>query len=259
MTVRLDKYLVGNGFSSRTRAARAVEQGRVLVNGKRAKVSLEVADSDKVEILPEEVSFVSEGGYKLYKALNDFSESVAGQAFADLGASTGGFTDCLLRAGVSRVYAVDVGESQLDDTLRADSRVTVMDKTNARYLSAQDFPQGIDGVTADLSFISLTYIFPVIANILPEGGKAFVLIKPQFECGGKGQDKHGIVKDKKIHEQIVSALCAEADRLGLAPLALTNAPLRERKNIEYVLFLKKGGCSAKLSELLKAVYEPTVD
>ena len=255
--MRLDKYLVGNGFASRTREARAVEQGRVLVNGKRAKVSQEISSSDTVQILPEPVSFVSEGGFKLYKAFKDFAENVNGLVFADLGASTGGFTDCLLRSGASRVYAVDVGESQLDGTLREDSRVIVMDRRNARYLTARDFPQQIDGVTADLSFISLTYIFPVIADILPEGGKAFVLVKPQFECGGKGQDKHGIVKEKKIHEQIIRSLCAEAEKQGLAPLRLTNAPLRERKNTEYVLCLQKGGRAADLCDLIKAVYEPT--
>lgn len=257
MIVRLDKYLAGKGFSSRTRAARAVERGLVLVNGKRAKVSLEISATDVVEILPEEVSFVSEGGFKLYKALLDFSEKVEGLVFADLGASTGGFTDCLLQAGAAHVYAVDVGESQLDESLVSDSRVSVMDRVNARYLTAADFPQRIDGVTADLSFISLTYIFPVIADILPEGGKAFVLVKPQFECGGKGQDKHGIVKDKRIHEEVIARLCAAAEELRLAPVKLTNAPLRERKNTEYVLCLQKGAEPSALPVLLQAVHRPT--
>lgn len=255
--MRLDKYLTGRGFSSRTRAARAVEKGLVLVNGKRAKASFEVSETDKVDILPEEISFVSEGGFKLYKALLDFSENIGELVFVDLGASTGGFTDCLLRAGAAHVYAVDVGESQLDASLATDTRVTVMDRVNARYLSARDFPQKIDGITADLSFISLTYIFPVIADILPEGGKAFVLVKPQFECGGRGQDKHGIVKDKKIHEEVILRLCAAAEQLRLAPVKLTNAPLRERKNTEYVLCLQKGGKAADLSSLLQAVYRPT--
>ena len=239
--MRLDKYLAGKGFSSRTRAARAVERGLVLVNGKRAKVSLEISATDVVEILPEEVSFVSEGGFKLYKALLDFSEKVEGLVFADL----------------AHVYAVDVGESQLDESLVSDSRVSVMDRVNARYLTAADFPQRIDGVTADLSFISLTYIFPVIADILPEGGKAFVLVKPQFECGGKGQDKHGIVKDKRIHEEVIARLCAAAEELRLAPVKLTNAPLRERKNTEYVLCLKKGAEPSALPVLLQAVHRPT--
>ena len=132
-----------------------------------------------------------------------------------------------------------------------------MDRVNARYLSARDFPQKIDGITADLSFISLTYIFPVIADILPEGGKAFVLVKPQFECGGRGQDKHGIVKDKKIHEEVILRLCAAAEQLRLAPVKLTHAPLRERKNTEYVLCLQKGGKAADPSSLLQAVYRPT--
>lgn len=254
--MRLDKYLAGHGFSSRTKAARALERGRVLVNGKAGKASQEVTEADQIEILQEQVSFVSEGGFKLYKALEDFSEEVKGCVCIDLGASTGGFTDCLLKSGVKCVYAVDVGESQLDVALAADPRVRVMDRRNARYLTKEDFPEQADVVTADLSFISLEYILPVIAGLLEEGGRAFVLIKPQFECCGKGQDKHGIVKDKKLHESIVNKICASAKALALAPQKLTNAPLRERKNTEYVLLLKKGAKSAERDALLRAVKNP---
>lgn len=254
--MRLDKYLVGHGFSSRTKAARALEKGRVLVNGKAARASQEVTDVDLIEILDEPIGFVSEGGFKLYKALQDFSESVQGLTCIDLGASTGGFTDCLLKNGAKCVYAVDVGESQLDASLVSDPRVHVMDRINARYLSKEDFPEQADVVTVDLSFISLEYILPVIADLLGKDGIAYVLIKPQFECGGKGQDKHGIVKDKKLHEAIVVKVCGLAERLGLAPQKLTNAPLRERKNTEYVVLLKKGGKTLGTADLLRAVRDP---
>lgn len=254
--MRLDKYLAGHGFASRTKAARALEKGRVLVNGKAGRASQEVSEADRIEILEESIGFVSEGGFKLYKALQDFSESVQRLTCIDLGASTGGFTDCLLKSGAQCVYAVDVGESQLDAALAADPRVCVMDRRNARYLTKKDFPTPADVVTADLSFISLDYILPVISDLLGKDGKAYVLIKPQFECGGKGQDKHGIVKDKKLHESIVVRVCETAEKLNLAPQKLTNAPLRERKNTEYVLLLKKGGKTADIADLLQTVRDP---
>ena len=237
--MRLDKYLAANGFSSRTKAARAIEKGLVTLNGRTAKASDEVAEGDRVEVRAEEVGFASEGGQKLYKALRAFGASVGGQVFADLGASTGGFTDCLLQNGAARVYAVDVGESQLAPHLARDTRVVVMDRTNARYLGAEQFPEPIDGVTVDVSFISLTLILPAVARILREGGHAFVLIKPQFECGGRGLNKHGILKDAAARRAIAEEIARFACSLGLRPLRLTNAPLRARKNVEYILYLQK--------------------
>ncbi len=252
--MRLDKYLVNNGFSSRTKAARALEEGRVFVNGKRGKASQEVSESDVIDIEQAAVSFVSEGGFKLKKALDDFSESVAGSVCIDIGASTGGFTDCLLQYGAACVCCVDVGESQLDASLSKDKRVRVMDRVNARYLTAEDFPESADVVTADVSFISLKLVLPAVAAVLKEDGRAFVLVKPQFECGGAGQDKHGIVKDAKIREKAVSDVCAAASALGLAPQKLTSAPVHPKKNIEYVLLLKKGGKAAEIRELLRSVF-----
>lgn len=236
---RLDVYLAAHGFSSRTKAARALAEGRVFLNGKEGKAADEVKEGDAVEVLPKERAFVSEGGKKLDKALRDFSADVRGQVFCDLGASTGGFTDCLLQAGAARVYAVDVGKSQLAPSLAADARVRVMDGVNARYLRAEDFPEPVDGVTADLSFISLRLVLPAVAAILRRGGSAFVLIKPQFECGGRGLDKHGIYKDAAGRRAIAEELCRFACGLGLRPRALTAAPVLPRKNIEYVLWLTK--------------------
>lgn len=250
--MRLDKYLAEHGFSSRAKAVHALERGLVTVNGRAAKASAEIKDGDIVEVKEEPVSFVSEGGFKLYKALVEFSEDITGKVFADLGASTGGFTDCLLRFGAARVYAADVGESQLDESLRADARVVVMDRVNARYLDSVSFPEKIDGVTADLSFISLKLILPAIEKILAEGGCAFVLVKPQFECEGKGQSKRGIVTDARIRSRVLQGICEFAAGLGLQPANVTTAPRRERKNIEYVLLLKKEKTAfVPISDLLK--------
>ena len=239
--MRLDKYLAENGFSSRTKAARALEMGRVYRNGKVAKASDEVHDGDRIVIEEDPIGFVSEGGKKLQKALTDFSESVRGKVCADIGASTGGFTDCLLQNGASHVYAIDVGESQLDSRLAQDSRVTIMDRVNARYLSKADLPRLMEIVTIDVSFISLTHILPGVASLLTEGGKIFALVKPQFEWAGKGLDKHGIVKDATVRRSVLERIAHFACSLGLCPLRATCAPLRPRKNVEYVLLLEKNG------------------
>ena len=251
--MRLDKYLADNLFPSRTKAARALQKGLVFINGKIGKPSDEVHEGDVVTLAGEERPFVSEGGYKLQKALDEFRVDLRGKTVVDLGASTGGFTDCLLRAGVSRVYAVDVGENQLDGSLLEDERVVVRDRCNARYLTAQDFPESIDIVTSDVSFISLTLVLPAVAAILREGGQAITLIKPQFEVGQRGLGKHGIVKDVAAREGAVCTVCAAAERLGLSLAALTNAPLRDRKNVEYLAHFVRGGPSQDVKCLIAAV------
>ena len=178
--MRLDKYLSERFFSSRTKAARAVSEGRVTVNGKIGKPSDEVKEGDDIRVA-EDHPYVSLGGKKLERALTMFGENVAGAVCADFGASTGGFTDCLLRAGAKRVFAIDVGESQLAAGLAADARVTVLDNTNVRYLRPEDLPERPDVVTIDVSFISLTYVLPAAASLLAGSGKIFSLIKPPFE------------------------------------------------------------------------------
>ena len=239
--MRLDKYLAEHGFESRTKAARAIAEGRVFINGKVAKASDEVDSSDAVIIRDTTVPFVSEGGAKLQKALDEFAVDVRGKVFADIGASTGGFTDCLLRAGAARVYAVDVGKSQLHPSLAADRRVIAMDGKNARYLCRADFPETIDGAVVDVSFISLKLVLPAVASVLGEGGVLFALIKPQFECGGRGLDKHGILKDENRREEVVREVCAFAVAQGLYLQGLTEAPRRVRKNVEYVALFS--GCA----------------
>ena len=182
------------------------------------------------------------------KWLTEFGEDVGGCVFADIGASTGGFTDCLLQSGAARVYAVDVGESQLDKSLTVDKRVVVMDNRNARYLCADDFPDILDGAVTDVSFISLSLVLPSVAGIVKRGGRVFALVKPQFECGQKALDKHGVVKQAKDREKAVFTVCEAALRCGLRPKKVTNAPIKPRKNIEYIVMFERtdaGGMTAE--------------
>lgn len=254
--MRLDKYLAEHGFASRTKAARALAKGLVTVNGKPGKASDEVSDSDDICVREEEIGFVSEGGYKLHRALSCFGDSAEGMVFADIGASTGGFTDCLLQAGARRVYAVDVGKSQLAPRLAADGRVVVMDGINARYLTREDFPEQIDGIVADVSFISLTLIIPAAAKILSDCKTAYLLIKPQFECGGVGLDKHGIVKDERVRLAAVQKICLCAKGEGFALCGIVNAPLQKGKNIEYILKLQKEAGGSSVEEIVREAALP---
>ncbi len=251
--MRLDKYLAQNLFASRTKAARAVAEGRVFINGRLGKASDEVSAGDDIVVQERPISFVSEGGYKLRKALNEFGADVSGLACVDLGASTGGFTDCLLQAGAAVVYAVDVGRGQLAPSLCGDPRVCVLDGINVRYLERDIIPgDRIDVVTADLSFISLKLILPVIARLLDEEGTAYVLVKPQFECGGIGLDKHGIFKDRHARLKIVEDIAETAAMLGLQPVDVAVAPLRKNKNVEYVIKFRRAA-PGKADEFRKRV------
>lgn len=250
--MRLDIYLAEQKFSSRTKAARAIADGLVYVNGRPGKASDEVAARDQIVVRERPFSFVSEGGYKLRKAFDDFGTNVRDCSCVDLGASTGGFTDCLLQAGAAEVFSVDVGQDQLDPAISGDERVHAMDGVNVRYLKREDLPmKKIDVVTADLSFISLKLIFPVIALLLDEGGFAYILIKPQFECGGAGLNKHGILKDRKSRLDIVTQLADEAAKNGLEPISVTEAPIRENKNIEYIVQFRRSEPASSATDRFK--------
>ena len=252
--MRLDRYLAEHGFSSRTKAARAVAEGRVFVNGKPGKAADEVAAGDEVTVRERPRSFVSEGGYKLQKAFDAFGTDARGCVCADLGASTGGFTDCLLQAGARAVYAVDVGKGQLDASLCGDPRVHVLDERNVRYLRREDIAaEKIDIVTADLSFISLKLILPVVAKLTDGGGCAYLLIKPQFECGGSGLNKHGLLKDASRRREIVSDVAEAAAELGLEPIAVTEAPLREKKNVEYIVLFRRTEGAAEVGQRFRGM------
>lgn len=249
--MRIDKYLADK-FGSRNKASTAVDKGLVTVNGKIVACSYEVKDNDVIEIKESEESFVSAGGYKLQKALKDFDFSVENKVFADVGASTGGFTDCLFKNGAKKVYCIDVGESQLDKSLN-DKNVVVIDGFNARNLNRNMFEEELDGVTVDVSFISLTYILGAVAEVLSEGKSVLALIKPQFECESKSVGKNGIVRGEKIHEKIIRKIYSFALSVGLSPQNLTNAPIIKGKNLEYVIHLKKGASTADIDKLIKTV------
>lgn len=244
--MRADKYF-SEKYGSRTKAAEAIEKGYVLVNGKAIKPKTEISESDEITFVQADEYFISNGGYKLSRALKHFSFDCKGKIFVDIGASTGGFTDCLLQNGAKKVYAIDVGESLLHEKLKRDDRVVVMDNTNARYLQNKDFPESIDGVVTDVSFISLRLIFPVIKKLLPENGEAFVLLKPQFECENKHIGKSGIVSPAQ-HAKIVERVLNYAAENQLYPLGIVNAPIRKGKNIEYVLY-----CSPKKDKALSTL------
>ena len=234
--MRADKYFAEK-YGSRTKAAEAIEKGLVLINGKPIKAKTEIKETDTITFVEADETFVSNGGYKLDRALKTFPFSCKDKTFVDIGASTGGFTDCLLQNDAKKVYAVDVGESLLHEKLRSSNKIVQMENTNARYLRKEDFPEEIDGVVTDVSFISLRLIFPVIKEILSENGSAFVLIKPQFECENKHIGKSGIVSPS-AHASIVEKVLRYLAENALYPHGIVNAPIRKGKNIEYILYIK---------------------
>ena len=245
--MRADRYCAER-YGSRTKAARAIERGEVLVNGKKVRPADPVGPGDEVSFLPPAEQYVSNGGYKLSRALQAFSADVRGKIFADIGASTGGFTDCLLQNGAAKVYCVDVGESLLDESLRRDARIVNMENVNARFLKQEDFPERLDGAVIDVSFISLALMLPVLRDIVSPQGVVFALIKPQFECENKRElSKSGIVTDAKKRRKIVEKIYDACLANGLYPIDLVNAPLREKKNVEYIILLgkQKSACADK--------------
>ncbi len=252
--MRADKFFAER-FGSRTKAAEALREGLVLCGKRALSPSDEIDGTEEFSFLSRKAEFVSNGGYKLARALDVFGENVEGMVFADLGASTGGFTDCLLQRGAARVFCVDVGESQLSPRLLADERVVVMDNTNARYLRPEDLPAPLDGVVCDLSFISLRLILPAVKELLPDGGRAYVLFKPQFECGRGALKKSGVCPPA-LHRELLSGFYDFCTALSLAPAALTNAPIRERKNVEYLFKLVRGGKAEEKQVLFRALPFP---
>lgn len=241
--MRLDVYLTENGFfESRSKAQAAIKEGFVLINGKTAeKHSADVIGNENIEIIKKN-RFVSRAGEKLAGALDAFGFSPNGMIAVDIGASTGGFTDCLLQNGAEFVYAVDVGTAQLSEKLRKDERVYVMENFNARNASRTDFDKDIDLIVMDVSFISQTLIYPACADILSEGNQMITLIKPQFEAGKQNIGKGGIVKDRngKIIKEILSRIDEEAEKNGFKRIDFTDSPIEGGDgNKEYLaLFIK---------------------
>lgn len=239
--MRIDKYLCERGdFDSRTKAREAIERGEVTIDGKRAKPSSDVTEGGIVEIITSD-PFVSAGGAKLQKALDDFAFSPCGGVFADIGASTGGFTECLLKNGAKRVYAIDVGESQLHPKIASDKRVVVCDRVNARYLDRSFFSELPSGFVMDVSFISIKLLLPTISRCLEDGGVLLSLIKPQFELENRVKVKNGIVRDVRARSKVCEGIFDYAGSCGLIPQKFTTAPIRVGKNIEYLMLFTKNG------------------
>lgn len=248
--VRLDLALVERGLAeTRSRARALILAGDVLVNGQkevRAGHNVQLADELSLKERPR---FVSRGGEKLTHALEVFRVPVEDAVAADLGASTGGFTDCLLQRGAAKVYAVDVGYGQIDDRLRHDPRVIVMERTNARYLD--DLPEPVDLVVIDVSFISLQLIFPVVTRILRPDGWCVPLIKPQFEAGREEVGKGGVVRDPATHRAVLERVTADAAANGLATIGLTASPLLgPAGNVEFLAALRFGGEPGDLGAMI---------
>ena len=241
MARRLDAAMAAMGMvPSREQAARLIRAGQVTVNGKVAsRTSTQVEESDQVEITGGQLPFVSRGGLKLQRALDVFPISLEGCTCADIGASTGGFTDCMLQHGAEKVYAIDVGTGQLHPNLLENPKVVNMEKTNIRDLPP-DAIQPLDFVSTDVSFISLKHVLPVIYRLLKEGGQAVVLVKPQFEAGRGNVGKKGVVRDPKIHLQVLRDVARYAAESGLGVTGADYSPVRGPEgNIEYLYLLKK--------------------
>ena len=241
---RLDVLLVERGLvTSREKAKALIMAGDVFVNGQREDKPGTSFQEDKIkniEVKGATIPFVSRGGLKLDKAVKTFELDFTGFTCMDIGASTGGFTDCMLQNGASKVYSVDVGHGQLDWKLRSDERVVCMEKTNFRYLIRDQIDDDIDFASCDVSFISLTRILVPARKLLKDGAQMVVLIKPQFEAGRDKVGKKGVVRDKKVHEEVINRIVDFADAVGFKILHLDYSPIRGPEgNIEYLLHLQK--------------------
>ena len=239
---RLDVLLTERGLlDSRQKAQATIMSGIVFVNGQRVdKVGTAVSNDALIEIRGATLPYVSRGGLKLEKAMQTFPLTLTGKICADIGASTGGFTDCMLQNGAKKVYAVDVGYGQLDWKLRNDARVVCMERTNARYLTHEEIPEELDFASVDVSFISLKLIFPALYGLLREGGEIACLIKPQFEAGREKVGKKGVVRDPAVHLEVLEHFLIHAKENHFTVLGITYSPIRGPEgNIEYLGFLRK--------------------
>lgn len=243
--MRLDTYLAETQKArSRTHAASLIKEGLVTVNGKLAtKPAMDVTETDTVIVTPPEISFVSRGGLKLHGILEALHLDVTGLCCADIGASTGGFTDCLLKRGAAQVVAVDAGSGQLAEALRQDDRVINIENCNARYMTPETVGGEKDLVVADVSFISQTLLIPAVAGILRPEGRYICLVKPQFECGREALNKNGIVRDKKFHLYALRRVYASLLETGLTPTAVMPSSIHGGDGNTEFLILSQNGCA----------------
>lgn len=244
MKDRLDVLLVKRGLAeSREKAKAVIMSGIVYVDGqKEDKAGQTFADTANIEVRGSTLKYVSRGGLKLEKAMECFDVSVKDKVCMDIGASSGGFTDCMLQNGAKKVYAVDVGHGQLAWKLRNDTRVVVMEKTNIRYVKPEDIGESIDFASLDVSFISLSKVLPAAYNLLGERGEIVALIKPQFEAGREKVGKKGVVREKSTHIEVIQNCFAYAKENGFFVRELEFSPVKGPEgNIEYLYHLVKSG------------------
>jgi 23S rRNA (cytidine1920-2'-O)/16S rRNA (cytidine1409-2'-O)-methyltransferase len=238
---RLDKLLVNlNYFDTRERAKKAIMAGLVQVNDQVKDKAGDLVDTEATILVKgSDMPYVSRGGLKLEKGLAVFDLAVAEKTFIDIGSSTGGFTDCLLQNGAEKVYAVDVGYGQLDWKLRNDPRVVSMERTNFRYLTAENITEMVDGTVMDVSFISITKLIPAIKLFMKPGARGIWLIKPQFEAGRERIGKNGVIRDKKVHESILFEVMTAIENQGFLIKGLDFSPIQGPKgNIEFLVFVE---------------------
>ena len=246
--IRLDVLLADLGLAeSRERAKATIMSGNVFIGGERAaKPGMQVACDAPIEVRGKR-AYVSRGGQKLEKALKYFNALPEGKVCIDCGASTGGFTDCLLKKGARLVYAVDVGYGQLAWSLRNDSRVVTMERTNIRYATPDQFAEKPELAVIDVSFISLALVLPVVSGLLTANGEAICLIKPQFEAGREKVGKKGVVRDPETHVAVLEAFINNAEKSGFSVMGLTFSPVKGPEgNIEYLGKLDRAGESANI-------------
>lgn len=240
--VRLDVALVEGGFAeSREKAKRLIMAGIVYVNNQKSdKAGNTVKPDDVIEVRGQALKYVSRGGLKLEKAMKVFPISLDGFVCADIGASTGGFTDCMLQNGASKVYAIDVGYGQLDWKLRTDERVVNLERTNFRYVTKEEIPEDLDFASVDVSFISLSLILPVMRTLLKDKGTAVCLIKPQFEAGKENVGKKGVVRERSVHIAVIEKIMTLFIENKFSLLGLDFSPVKGPEgNIEYLCYIRK--------------------
>lgn len=258
MKKRLDVVLVEQGQAqSRERAKAMIMAGIVYVNDQKAdKAGITVKEDDRIEVRGNTLRYVSRGGLKLEKAMASFGLELEGKTCCDFGASTGGFTDCMLQNGAEKVYAVDVGYGQLAWSLRSDPRVVCMERTNVRYLTAEQIPEPLDFGTVDVSFISLKLILPALRGILKPDGQVVCLVKPQFEAGREKVGKKGVVRDPAVHLEVLRQFLQNAHEADFSVKEMTFSPVRGPEgNIEYLGHLCVGAgepWNGDLSALVEA-------
>lgn len=256
MKERLDVILVRQGYAqSREKAKALLMAGNVFVDNQREDKAGTLFDENriKIEVKGKTLPYVSRGGLKLARAMQQFPILLSDRVCMDIGSSTGGFTDCMLQNGAGKVYAIDVGHGQLDWKLRNDERVVCMEKTNFRYVTETDIGEPIDFASVDVSFISLTKILIPARNLLRTEGQMVCLIKPQFEAGRDKVGKKGVVRDKKVHEEVVHKIVDYADMIGFSVKGLSYSPIKGPEgNIEYLMWLEK---LAEIPEEIRALSE----